>query len=225
MTDHKREQKILQQPARCNAAVAVYSTYCGTLDNKTVNAKKVSSKYPHYFISNNIEILKITTASGWIPILLQAEVTNNVIVSAYQAKFAKAVPNLIPQLAEHQYILYADDKIDFDVERLPGFIKLLNESDSALAIRAHPFLFGNILLEYGEAVLQPRYRAQREQIVSYITNKVKQGYQLESQMYATGLILRNNAHKDTVQINNSWWTDIQACGIECQISFNFISQK
>jgi hypothetical protein len=169
--------------------------------------------------------LNIVTASGWIPIHLQVEVSDNVILSAFQAKFAKAAPHLIPQLAKYKYILYVDDKLEFNVEKIPEFIELLNKEDSALSIKAHPFLSGNILLEYGEAVLQPRYRAQSKQMVSYITEKIKQGYQLESQMYATGAILRNNAHRDTTQINQTWWADIQHCGIECQISFDFIAQK
>lgn len=222
---NESEQKPSQQSAKYNSAIAVYSTYCGTFGNKTFNTKQVSIKYPHYFVSNNIEILNIVAASGWIPIHLNSEVSDNAIVSAHQAKFAKAAPNFIPQLSKYQYILYVDDKIDFDAERLPEFIELLDKSDSALSIRAHPFLSGNILLEYGKAMQQSRYREQTGKIVSYITNKLKSGYQLESQMYWTSAILRNNHHRDTLQINQTWWKDIQHCGIECQISFDFIAQQ
>ena len=32
-------------------------------------------------------------------------------------------------------------------------------------------------------------------------------------------------HKDINLINEKWYNHIKRCGIQCQISFNFISQK
>jgi hypothetical protein len=41
---------------------------------------------------------------------------------------------------------------------------------------------------------------------------------------ATGFIIRNMKHPEINNINNTWYTHILDCGIECQISFFFVTQ-
>jgi hypothetical protein len=73
--------------------LAVYSTYCGTLENLTFCARSYDN-YPAYFITNNAEVLPIAEAHGWIPLLMTGmEPSNDPIVSATQAKVAKALPH------------------------------------------------------------------------------------------------------------------------------------
>ena len=74
-------------------------------------------------------------------------------------------------------------------------------------------------------MLQSRYKVEWEKTVEYINSEINNGYKLESQMYWTSAILRNMKHEDINLINETWYDHIQKCGIECQISFNFISQR
>jgi hypothetical protein len=105
------------------------------------------------------------------------------------------------------------------------YLAILKESNSSLAIRPHPFLSNNVLFEFGEAILQPRYKSQWTQTIKYITEELGNGYKLECQLYWTSAILRNMKHPDIEILNNTWYEHILRCGIECQVSFDFVAQK
>ncbi len=205
--------------------LAVYSTFCGTTNNKTFHEKPVESEYKHFFISNNQDVLSIAMNLGWEPLFIDLEVSDNLVLSAHQAKIAKAIPHRFQQLNEFEFTFYKDDKIDVDLEKIISHIPILQENNSPLAIRPHLFLAGNNLFEFGEAMLQARYKAQWAQTVRYITEQIANGYNLECQMYWTSAILRNMRHPDIQLFNETWFENIQRCGIECQISFNFVAQK
>lgn len=210
----------------CVENLAIYSTYCGTTHNKTFNPNPVDDRYPHFFISNNREILEQASSASWIPIFLNLEISDNPIISAHQAKIAKAIPHKIPQIANFDYLFYRDDKITLDVGRMIEFVSIQRKTDSPVAVRKHPFLPQNVLHEFGEAMRQPRYKAQWVQSAKYITDEVKEGYKLEcANLYATGAILRNMKHPDIQKLNEAWYEHILRCGIECQISFHFIAQR
>jgi hypothetical protein len=206
--------------------LAIYSTYCGATSNRTFKAGPVDSRYPHFFISNNLDVLGDAGSVGWNPVLLNLEVSDDPILSAHQAKIAKVLPHQIPPLAGFDYLFYKDDKIEVNVGRMAEFIAILERTNSALALRPHPFLPPNVLFEFGEAMLQPRYKAQWAQTVKYITDELASGYKLEcANLYATGVILRNMKHPAMQALNNTWYEHIVRCGIECQVSFHFIAQR
>ena len=206
--------------------LAVYSTYFGSSTNKTFNANRVAVGLDHYFISNNKDILADVARAGWIPIFLNLEISANRVLSAQQAKIPKALPHLFPDLAAYQFLFYVDDKIDFDVLALQSLLKMMRKDNSSFMVRSHPSLHGNILNEFAAAMIQPRYQAQRDQTVEYIDVKLHEGLNLKVEhLYWTSAILRNMTHSDTVNINEDWYSNILECGIECQISFDFIAQK
>ena len=206
--------------------LAIYSTYFGSSTNKTFNANRVAAGLDHYFISNNKDILSDVAKAGWIPIFLNLEISTNRVLSAQQAKIPKALPHLFPELTAYQFLFYVDDKIDFDVSTLQSLREMMSKNNSSLMVRAHPSLHGNILNEFAAAMIQPRYQAQRDQTVEYIDNKLHEGLTLKVEhLYWTSAILRNMAHPETVGINEDWYANILECGIECQISFDFIAQK
>jgi len=169
--------------------------------------------------------LEQASSIGWIPLFMNAEVSDNPIISAQQAKIAKVMPHKIQSLAEFDYLFYKDDKVDVSASRMKEFVFSLDEKKSPLSLRKHPFLDSNVLHEFGEAMLQPRYKAQWVDTVKYITKQVSYGYKLESDtLYATGALLRNMRHADIQKLNENWYSHIEQCGIECQISFHFIAQ-
>ena len=126
---------------------------------------------------------------------------------------------------KYDFTFYTDDKLIPNITKIENSIYELNNSNSCLGIRKHPFLKNNILFEFGESMLQSRYKVEWEKTVEYINSEINNGYKLESQMYWTSAILRNMKHEDINLINETWYDHIQRCGIECQISFNFISQR
>lgn len=206
--------------------LAVYSTYFGSSTNKTFNANRVAEGVDHYFISNNKDILSDVEKAGWIPVFLGMELSSNRVFSAQQAKVPKALPHLFPVLSAYQFLFYVDDKIDFNVLSVKPLMEIMIKGNSSLMVRTHPSLHGNILNEFAAAMIQPRYQAQRDQTVEYIDNRLHEGLTLKvANLYWTSAILRNMGHPDTITINEDWYSNILECGIECQISFDFIAQR
>lgn len=206
-------------------SIAIYSVFCGNSENKTFKAVPVDPRFPHFFISNNREVLTEASAIGWMPVFVDLEISDNPVVSATQSKIAKANPRTVRELLDFDFLCYKDDKRLLNMDGLADCASLLKEAEAAIGIRPHPFLDDNILFEFGESMKQPRYKSQWEMMVRYITEETEKGYKLQSQLYATGVILRNMRHEDTEVIDRTWFDHIERCGIECQISFDFVAQR
>lgn len=206
-------------------SLAIYSTYCGHTKNKTANPAPVDPRYPHFFISNNYEIMEETAAAGWTPVFIDLEISEDPVLSATQAKIPKADPWAIRELTSFDYLCYKDDKWLAYIDGLDDNIAFMKDAGAAIGLRAHPFLGDNILFEFGESMGQPRYKSQWEKMVTYITEEVASGYKIESRIFATGSLLRNMKHPDTEVIGKTWLAHIGRCGIECQISFDFVAQR
>jgi hypothetical protein len=216
----------LAPPPEGNDKFAVYSTYCGPTRKRTFKGKPLKSNVKHYFISNNPEILASVTKFGWIPFYLDIPIYDNVVFSAYQAKIAKALPHLFQFLEQHDYTMYLDDNLHFDVDLLSSFEALLTSNNAALGLREHDFLNSNVLAEFAESMLQKRYYALKDRTISYINAQLSKGYSLEiDKLYRTGAIFRNMKHLKIKEINEAWFENIIDCGINCQISFDILAQS
>ena len=85
-----------------NLNLAIYSTFCGSSKNSTFNPAPVNENYAYYFISNNEKSLKKAKNSGWKAIFLDKEIYDDPTKSAYQAKFAKAMPHKFNELKKYE---------------------------------------------------------------------------------------------------------------------------
>ena len=217
---------VIDEQVSRSKKFAVYSAFFGESNAKTYNKTNINQNFDHFFISNNHNILKTVADNGWQPIFLDLPVSKNRILSAQQSKIPKALPHLFPALNNYDAHLYIDDKLKFDASQMYQFSKELIKNNQSMMIREHPSITNNILNELAVAMIQPRYQAQREQIVAYIDNQIRQGLRLSAnRLYWTSAIIRNTKHIETNTINEDWYEAILNCGIECQISFDFIAQK
>lgn len=203
--------------------LAVYSCYFGIDSGARIKEDVRSSKFGHYFYSNNDNVLYKAEKLGWNTCKIELPVSRDRVVSSSQAKIPKALPHLFGNIGMYDYLLYTDDKLYINPEKILEIIDQIG--NFSLMVTRHPFLTGNVLLELTEAMLQERYQTQRKSMINYITEMLKSGYDLECNMFATGVILRNMRHPDTTAINMKWYDGIVRCGIECQISFDMIAQK
>lgn len=205
---------------------AIYSTYCGPTKGMSLAIQAPAGAKNYYFASNNSECLTRAERLGWLPIFINSPVVNDPVLSSAQAKIAKALPHLFPELARFRYSIYFDDKQTGYSQYFDAMHRRIKTSNAALSMTRHSFLSGNVLFEFGEAMKQNRYVRQREKIIQFITQKVAEGYSLEcNNMFATGLIARDHQASLVEAINEDWYRAIEQCGIECQISFNIISQR
>lgn len=205
--------------------IAVYSTFCGTLKNLTLDRTNRARTYPHYFVSNNRQVLGMAEALGWLPIFIDLPISANPIEAAHQAKVAKALPHLFPDLARHRYLLYTDDKKAVKYEKYPGVVEKLKEAGAAMALQESSHIRDNILWEYTDSLHQPRYMAQAHQMLRYTLSQLEAGKTLDTKvLFNTAFIARDMQHPQVRALNEAWYDDILACGIDCQLAFDFLAQ-
>jgi len=221
------EQMVSKTPLypEVTGDMAVYSTYCGTLKSFTFDLSNTARRFPHYFVSNNPHALDAAEALGWHPIPLDLPVSDNPILSAQQAKIAKAMPHLFPDLNRHRHLAYIDDKKAVPFDDIDRGIAVLQATGAAMATRLSPHVSGNILREFTDAMFQERYRLQAHQITEFMLARIEAGKTLETdRLFTTNFSLRDTAHPRVRALNEAWYDDILACGIECQIAFAFLAQ-
>ncbi|MDA7428192.1 hypothetical protein PGB28_06960 [Primorskyibacter aestuariivivens] len=205
---------------------AYYSTFCGPTSRLTFRPQKQMGAYPKYFVSNNPKVLQIVNAYGWRPIFLDLPISSNPIESAHQAKIAKAVPHLFPDLRQHRYLIYVDDKQGVKPDRIETDLARLKSERSPMAAALWSHISGNILLEYTTGMLNERYRLQSHHMARYTMQKLAKGAQLDhARCFATGYILRDTEHPLHDSLSRKWYDDIMECGVLCQLSFNFLAQE
>lgn len=205
--------------------LAIYSIFCGTSGNRTVNLQPVDRRYRHFFISNNREVLEETAAAGWTPVFIDFDISEDPVVSGMQSKIPKANPRLVGELSSFDWLCYKDDKKLLDMDVLEDCVAFVENANAAIGISLNPLFSDNILFEFGESMGQLRYKSQWKRIVNYINEEIEKGYKLQSRLYWTGAILRNMRHPDTETIDQTWFEHIWRCGTQCQISFDFVAQR
>lgn len=205
--------------------ICCYSTYCGPDKNFSLKSNVTDiENVSYYFISNNENALSKVEKLGWEPIYINLPVIPDILVSSAQAKIAKALPHLFPQISNHIYSYYCDDKFGSIPRRVKDIIDSQSFNDACLYL-SHSSYDGNILSEFSSAMRQNRYYYQRKKTIKYITNMLNNGLKLEcNRMFATNNIIRNQNKEKTTLINTEWYKAINECGIECQISIDFIAQ-
>lgn len=207
--------------------LAIYTTSCSLVYNTTF-CKCTYTMYPHYYVSNNEELLNRAEQLGWIPLKLPAEVgvpVDHMTISTMQGKYAKVLPHKFPQLTQYEFLVFVDDKYKLKEEKLVLECTLLRQHQSVMALRPH-WLEAHVLFEFAEAMLQPRYFAERGQYITYIMAQQAAGLklQLPTKHYQCNCLLRDMKHPEMQSLNETWYAHIKQCGIEDQISFFFISQ-
>lgn len=208
--------------------LGVYTTYCGLNDYSTIKPYPIYDRYPHYLISNNENYLDtISKSFGFKPILMSGTPTADSNISAKQAKIPKILPHTFSELMEYDYLLYYDDKIVPNLFEIESIIRSLELNGAPLGMRSHPTLPNpNVLFDFAESMYQWRYRCDWENMIEYITEEVEAGFKLsDNQYFATGVILRNMKHKDTIALNELWYEHTMRSGAVCQISFHFARQR
>ncbi|NDB85329.1 MAG: hypothetical protein EB127_21900, partial [Alphaproteobacteria bacterium] len=177
--------------------------------------------------------------TDWIPVYLDLSATDETHATML-AKDPKAAPHRFPGLAQYDYTCYMDSKLgrewawgelvdygnlsELKIEYLifENFIL----KDKAMILRNHLYGQKSVYFEIWDALCsQPRYMKEKNKIFAYVDKQLNSGLKDETDNhYATGFILRNMNHPDINKLNELWYSHIQECGMQCQISFFFAKQ-
>lgn len=205
---------------------AIFSTYCGRTRAFTFDHNNRARIYPHYFVSNNRRVLEITSHFGWRPIFLDVPIVANPVEAAQQAKIAKALPHLFPDLRKYRFLVYSDDKQRIHHDAIPGEIEMLTKANGALALKLSPHVSDNVLWEFTDTLMQNRYRTQAHRMLRYVLGQLEAGKSLDTdRMFMTGYGVRDLHNPAAIHLSEQWYDDILVCGIDCQLAFDFLAQN
>ena len=210
-----------------NEDMAFYTAFCGHGRNKANAVKDAPSKtHKCFYFSDNRKSLKKARKKGWIPVELHGGVPlKDIIESNMRAKHLKVVPHRYKELQGFRYLVYSDAGTRVDENQI---IDVINNDlkNSAYFLKLHPFNKADVWDEFLEAMHQPRYRTQKEMMKVYIEEQMtEKGLSFRGEyMFWCCFMLRDTQHPLYTEINETWMSHIQKCGIEDQVSFFFIYQ-
>jgi hypothetical protein len=186
-----------------------------------------SDVYDCYYITNSKSVLALLANTKWKPIYTNVPIYGNNIQDAMSAKLPKARPDMYNELRNYDYLCYIDSKLyNIDFEKIVNVMNLMDTMpEKTFCISRHPLPFKSVWDEFNLAMQYAKYAEQKTQNEVFIKRLLVSGYsETIENHYCTGFLLRKQCPK-TDEINKMWYSFIQECGIECQISFSFVQQK
>jgi hypothetical protein len=215
--------------------LAYYTCYFGGNFNYSKLIPPIPSlQYDCYYFTNNKQILNelndINTQihNKWIIIFVEnIPEYDDWVLSSMSTKELRSCPHHYELLQKYEYICWFDSKLKVFEEVIIKYMDKLENSDKIWALTKHPYSdnYNTVWDEYHNAITCPKYGFQKEMYKKYIENKIQNGYsEYINIFYCSGFTLKKMCEK-TKEINEFWYKEIQECGIECQISFQFVQQK
>jgi hypothetical protein len=213
-----------------NNYLAYYTYFIGSNSNNVFKIPPIpSNKYDCYYFTNNETLLELIKKTKWIPVFIDINTTkeDDFIVANMIGKHIKTKPHEYKELNKYKYLCYLDsklNKLNEDVIMKLIIDKFINDN-YAIILRKHTFLDNIIWSEFNESMKQERYVYEKNRYLNYINKQLNDGLKENTAVHCqTGLIIRNMKHKKINDINNTWYSHIQECGIQDQISFFFVKQ-
>jgi hypothetical protein len=215
--------------------LAYYTCYFGGNFNYSKLIPPIPSlQYDCYYFTNNKQIfdelnnINTQTHTKWIIVFVEnIPEYDDWVLSAMSTKELRACPHNFEILKKYEYICWFDTKLKVFEDVVIKYMNELENSDKVWALTKHPYSdkYTTVWDEYNNAITCPKYGSQKEMYKSYIENKIQNGYsEYINIFYCSGFTLKKMCEK-TKEINEFWYNEIKECGIECQISFQFVQQK
>jgi hypothetical protein len=208
--------------------IVFYTYFYGSNNNPAFYIPDIQTlKYKCYYFTNNLDMLNNLKFTKWIPVYDDKPISDDLINSCMTGKDVKVLPHTYNELKDHDYVCYLDNKLHrLNITFIENHITTyFINNNYALLVRVHQFVHDNIWNEYNESMLQERYRIQSNTYKQYIYKQIENGLSETTPTHCTcNFLIRNMKHEQINNINNTWRTHIQECGIQDQISFFFVKQ-
>jgi hypothetical protein len=205
--------------------IAFYTCYLGPSDswsNKVYSPP--SSEHPCYYFTNNETTFATATSAGWTAIWMDIPLETDEIRTCQATKLLRCCPHLFEPLVRHTHLCYLDSKLWVtDLESLLAAAGELTP-ETPLVMSRHPIAYSSVWGEFEEAMKQPRYSRTKETYKRYIEQCLRTGFQDIPLRHCCGFRIQLCCPLAR-QIGESWYAHIGACGIEDQISWQFVVQQ
>lgn len=207
--------------------VAFYTCFFGGDTNwANIIPECPTDKYDCYYFTNNSNTYSLLQDTKWISIYMpEIAIKNDPIKDALDAKILKACPHRFKSLLPYKYTCYFDSKLIIDVAKVEMYIGILENTTYKMVMATHSHDFHNVWDEYNIAIQYDKYAAEKSKYETYLKKQLNNGFNEHIDThFVTGFIVRESC-RDIWRLSEAWYSHIQECGIECQISFSIIQQR
>ena len=142
-----------------------------------------------------------------------------------ETKELRCCPERFPELQSYDYLCWIDSKMVFTSwDMFEEMWKALQTSDRVVAATAHPTPYTDVWGEYHAAIRHAKYAREKESYHRYIEDQLAQGRDLHTpQRICCGFRLMKMTERRK-ELGETWLRHIRQCGIEDQISWQFVHQ-
>jgi len=207
--------------------IAFYTCYLGP-DRSWSNQvhDPPSRDLPCYYFTNNLNTFEAAKKKGWKPVWMDVPIDSDEVRNSENTKLLRCCPHLFEQLYKYSHLCYLDSKVwvtDLDTV-LTLASELTDETPLVLSLHNSKDRYTTVWGEFNEAMLQERYARHKDRYVKYIKSRLRMGYRNEPLRHLSGFRIQKQC--DLMRrIGETWFSHIQLCGIECQISWQFVIQE
>jgi len=210
--------------------LAYYTAYFGGEHNYSNLLPPLPSEVSDcYFFTNNPTMYTRLEGTKWRRVFVDTIlIHNDHVLDSFSPKELRACPHRFPVLDDYEYLCWFDTKLKVYEEVVERCVDLLaSSSDKVLVMTRHPYSdrYKTVWDEYHVAMTVEKYRAQQEQNKAFLERRLAAGASETIDVFYCGgfrLIKRCDKAKE---INELWYKYILECGIEDQISFQFVQQN
>jgi len=207
--------------------LAFYTCFIGSSHNTaSIIPPLPSTLYDCYYLTNNSEMQHRLQNTGWKIIMINIPITNNETIDCMNCKLIRTCPHKYDELKSYEYLCWFDTKLKVDVEKIEKIVEEMQGDGKSIVLSKHPYQFNDVWGEYHEAIKYPRYLIQKDQYKSYIEAKITEnGTDKLNVHYCGGFSIRKLTDSNVIKFNEEWYENILKCGIEDQISLQFVHQN
>jgi hypothetical protein len=206
--------------------LAFFTCYLGPdLSWSNIIHSPPSESHDCYYFTNNQNTYANLKDTGWIPVWLDIPIEDSEIKNCLNTKLLRCCPHLFDMLAKYEYLCYLDSKLWItDLDKVMQLQDVLASSETmTMAVSMHPRTYSSVWGEFDEAMQQARYKNYEKQYTDYIQHQLQSGYQDVPLRHCCGFSVRKQTEQMR-RIGERWYSHIHRCGIEDQISWQFIIQ-
>lgn len=207
--------------------LAYYTCYFGGEYNySNVIPPLPSVKYDCYFFTNNHQLahkLKDT----WKIIFMEIPIHNCDVKDTMETKEIRCCPHRFDVLNQYEYLCWFDTKLAVYENKIEELMLELEKTDKIIVLTKHPYSdrFNSVWDEFNLSMAVPKYYSQKERYENYIRKQINLGFSEKINVhFCNGWSLKKKCKK-MEEYNELLYLHVQECGIEDQISLQFIQQK
>jgi hypothetical protein len=210
--------------------LAYYTCYFGSRNNYSRMIPPIpSNKNDCYFFTNDTEFYNNLENTNWIRVFMgHIPIHDNHLLDSMEPKEIRCCPHRFEILQNYEYLCWFDSKLYVYENKVEEFMEQLSNDDNKfISLSRHPnsYIYKSVWDEFNLAMNYDKYNIQKDQNIKYIENQINNGFSDQINIhFCAGWTLKKMCKK-TEEFGELWYSHIQECGIECQISLQFIVQK